>query len=225
MKLDKRCFVPEGQCFIWNRQEIELHFQDSVFRDGWMVSLLVQAAHPGWINTNSGMCCLRNHWCNWWRRLSAWVTFKGQCELDVTHIQRWEFISVGSFFFFSLPTSPPAWVTYCIQISIPSVLMRHKLFLPPPPKKNHFPCCVISLRTLISSHRCTGSPVENVFACVMRRCYGWGIDKYWKEDDLLSWQPRKHIRVLHHTHSQGRAHRPQRNADEPRCSPPCCTLQ
>lgn len=94
--------------------------------------------------------CLINHWCFLWRRLRAWVTVKGQCELDATYIQVWDL-----FLFFSM--SPLAQVhiapRYPSSLAFPLYLCHHTSNPPPPQKKkkNHLPRCAVVLQTLIAA--------------------------------------------------------------------------
>lgn len=126
-----------------------------------MGGLLVEAARPGWTNTNRRTCCLRNHWCARWSRLSACVAAKGQRELDVAHIQRWEFISVGSFFFFffSQRRHLPGWhiaSRYSSSLAFPSYLCYQLLSSALPPSRKEkkslsLLCNIVADSHLISS--------------------------------------------------------------------------
>lgn len=159
--------------------------------------------------------CLINHWCFLWRRLRAWVTVKGQCELDATYIQVWDL-----FFFFQCRLSRGWHIAprYPSSLAFPLYLCHHTSNPPPPQKKKKSPSSLCS--SAADPHRCSRAPVETA----MRRCYGWGIDKYWKEDDLLSWQPRCTLECSITRRAKAVPAAPQGNADELRCSPPCCTL-
>lgn len=77
-----------------------------------------------------------------------------------------------------LPDIRPRSHSLCTYATTPPTHHHHQK------KKNKSPSSLCS--SVADGHRCSRAPVENA----MRRCYGWGIDKYWKEDDLLSWQPR-----------------------------------
>lgn len=154
---------------------------------GW--GLQMQAVCPGRSlilclhheKANSWTSCLRNHWCLLWCRLWAGVTVKGQCELDATCIQEVRIHKCGPFFISNVspragdillpdihPRSHPL-CTYATTLPIPSPSTTTTTKIKSPSS-----LC----RTVADPRHCSRAPVEAASACAMRRCYGWGIDKY-----------------------------------------------